>query len=157
MAVLIFGGFTAALAPPVLVAAAGPVERRQPFLALVYLMAARYQLPPRLLDAVIRTESGYRPEAVSPKGAVGLMQLMPATARRYDVTNRFDPVQNVEAGTRYLRDLLLEFDLVSALAAYNAGEGAVRRYGGVPPYPETQRFVGVVLLRYVGSGEPPGS
>ena len=98
-------------------------SRRQPLLGLVYSAAARYGVDPRLLDAVIQTESAYRTDVTSSAGAVGLMQLMPGTAHRYGVTTRFDPVQNVIGGTRYLRDLLLEFDLVSALAAYNAGEG----------------------------------
>ena len=134
---------------PVLV---DPVPRRARFVRLVYVMAARSALDPRLVDAVIRTESGYRPHVVSSAGAVGLMQLMPGTARRYGVRNRYDPVQNVSGGTRYLADLLAEFELVDALAAYNAGEGTVRRYGGVPPYAETRRFVGRVLLRYLGTG-----
>ena len=123
-------------------------SRRQPLLGLVYSAAARYGVDPRLLDAVIQTESGYRTDVTSSAGAVGLMQLMPGTARRYGVTTRFDPVQNVIAGTRYLRDLLREFDMVSALAAYNAGEGAVRRHQGVPPYPETRAYVRRVLDRY---------
>lgn len=143
----------AVLFAPVPVAAAGddpedPVVRRQPFLRLLHAVSRRHRVDPRLVDAIIRTESSYRPGAVSPAGAVGLMQLMPATARRYGVRNRFDPVQNVWGGTAYLADLLAEFDLVEAVAAYNAGEGAVRRYGGVPPYVETRRFVARVLGRY---------
>ena len=129
-----------------------PVPRRRPFLRLVYVMSDRNGVDPRLVDAIIRTESSYRPEAVSRAGAVGLMQLMPGTARRYGVRNRYDPVQNVFGGTAYLADLLHEFDLVEALAAYNAGEGNVRRYGGVPPFAETRAFVGRVLLRYLGTG-----
>lgn len=104
-----------------------------------------------LLHAVIRAESAYNPKAVSPKGAAGLMQLMPATARRYGVADRFDPDQNVLGGALYLRDLLARFDgqLELALAAYNAGEGAVQKYGGrVPPYAETQRYVPQVMHNY---------
>ena len=125
-------------------------SRRLLYLPLVYTMASRSGLDPFLVDAVIRTESAYRVNAISRAGAVGLMQLMPGTARRYGVHNRFDPVQNVYGGTRYLADLLREFGVVEALAAYNAGEGTVRRYGGIPPYDETQRFVTRVLSRYVG-------
>ncbi len=100
-------------------------------------------LEPALIYAVVQAESAFDPNAVSPKGAVGLMQLMPATARRYGVENRRDPVQNLHGGARYLRDLLMEFrDLRLALAAYNAGENAVRKYGNsVPPYAETQQYV----------------
>ncbi|MGL6080624.1 lytic transglycosylase domain-containing protein [Methyloversatilis discipulorum] len=104
-----------------------------------------------LLHAVIRAESAYNPKAVSPKGAAGLMQLMPATARRYGVADRFDPDQNVLGGALYLRDLLARFDgqLELALAAYNAGEGAVQKYGGrIPPYAETQRYVPQVMHNY---------
>ena len=128
------------------------VPRRGPYLALVRYMSFAYGVEVRLVDAVIRTESSYRVHAVSPAGAAGLMQLMPGTARRYGVSNRFDPVQNVRGGVAYLRDLLNEFSLVNAIAAYNAGEAAVRRYGGVPPYTETRQFVGRVLLRYAGTG-----
>ena len=130
----------------------GPEARRRPYVRLVYVMSARHGLDPRLVDAIIRTESSYRPHAVSRAGAVGLMQLMPATARRYGVRNRYDPIQNVYGGTAYLADLLRQFDLVRAIAAYNAGEGNVLRYGGVPPFAETRAFVGRVLLRYLGTG-----
>lgn len=104
-----------------------------------------------LLHAVIRAESAYNARAVSPKGAAGLMQLMPDTARRYGVTDRFDPDQNVLAGAYYLRDLLAMFDgrVELALAAYNAGEGAVQKHGGrIPPYGETRRYVPRVLHNY---------
>ncbi|WP_018410431.1 lytic transglycosylase domain-containing protein [Methyloversatilis thermotolerans] len=104
-----------------------------------------------LLHAVIRAESAYNPNALSPKGAAGLMQLMPATARRYGVTDRFDPDQNVLGGALYLRDLLARFngELELALAAYNAGEGAVQKYGNqIPPYDETRRYVPRVLHNY---------
>lgn len=106
---------------------------------------------PELLHAVISVESGHNTRAVSPKGAAGLMQLMPDTARRYGVTDRFDPDQNVMGGALYLRDLMLRFDnrLELVLAAYNAGEGAVERFGRViPPYAETRRYVPKVIERY---------
>ena len=100
-------------------------------------------LSPDLLKAVALVESGFDPHAVSPKGAQGLMQLMPATARQYGVSDAFDPLDNLRAGSRHLRSLLDEFggDVTLALAAYNAGSGAVRRYGGVPAFRETQDYV----------------
>ncbi|MDP3873578.1 MAG: lytic transglycosylase domain-containing protein [Pseudomonadota bacterium] len=104
-----------------------------------------------LLNAVVAVESAYNPKAVSPKGAAGLMQLMPDTARRYGVTDRFDPDQNLLGGALYLRDLIARFDnqLELALAAYNAGEGAVERHGRrVPPFAETRRYVPKVLDHY---------
>jgi soluble lytic murein transglycosylase-like protein len=107
-------------------------------------IARRHGVDPLLVRAVIRVESNFDPRAVSPKGAAGLMQLMPETAMRYGVENRFDPTQNVDGGVRYLRDLMAMFDgnLSLALAAYNAGEGAVIKYGRrIPPYPETQQYV----------------
>jgi len=115
--------------------------------------ASRHGLDPLLVHAVVRVESGYDARAVSPKGAAGLMQLMPATARRYDVADRFDPAANVEGGVRYLRDLFALFggDRRLALAAYNAGEGAVLRHGRrIPPYPESQAYVKRVEAIYAG-------
>jgi len=109
----------------------------------VQSVAKALSLDPALIEAVIQAESAFNPHAVSHKGAVGLMQLMPETAARYGVYDRRDPTQNIIGGARYLRDLLDEFrDLPLALAAYNAGEGAVRRYGNsIPPYQETQTYV----------------
>ena len=105
--------------------------------------ADKYGLPRRLVRSVISRESDFQPQAVSPKGAIGLMQLMPATAEALGAYPR-DPAQNVDAGTRYLRDLLEKYDggLWHALAAYNAGPGAVDKYQGVPPYRETVNYVG---------------
>jgi soluble lytic murein transglycosylase-like protein len=117
------------------------------FTAIIAAAAQRYRLDPRLLHAVITVESNFRYRARSAKGAMGLMQLMPATARQYDVANPYDPKGNIDAGARHLRMLLDRFDLSQALAAYNAGEGAVRRFGGVPPYPETRAYVSRVLRR----------
>lgn len=109
-------------------------------------------LPEALIDAVIRTESGYRPRAVSRTGAVGLMQLMPGTARALGVSDAFDPRQNILGGARYLRRMYDRFgSLELAVAAYNAGPAAVSRHAGVPPYRETQRYVKVVLDRFRSS------
>lgn len=124
------------------------------------IMAAsrRYQVPPALIDAVIRTESGYRPQAVSRTGAKGLMQLMPRTAAAMGVRDAFDPAQNIMGGTRYLARLLKKFkSLRLAVAAYNAGPGNVRKYKGVPPFKETRRYVKTVMLRYQHSklGDAP--
>lgn len=123
---------------------------RRKFTPLIDSMARKYRLDSALIHAVVTTESGYDPHAESHMGAVGLMQLMPATARRYGVHDRRNPTQNMRGGIRYLRDLLLQFRSVSlALAAYNAGENAVIRYGNqIPPYPETQRYVVKVLRHY---------
>ena len=105
----------------------------------------------KLVHAVIRAESGYNENAISSRGAVGLMQLIPATALRYGVTNSYDPTENISGGTRYLRDLLKMFNgnIELALAGYNAGENAVIRAGNrIPPYPETMAYVPKVLSFY---------
>jgi soluble lytic murein transglycosylase-like protein len=115
------------------------------FDAIIERASSRHGLPARLVKAIIQVESSYDPRARSPKGARGLMQLMPATAREYRARNAFDPAANIEAGTRYLKKLLGRFDLPLALAAYNAGEAAVLKYGGIPPFPETQDYVAKVL------------
>ena len=121
--------------------------------------AERNKVDPALVKAVISTESGWNPRAVSHKGAVGLMQLEPSTAQRYGVNNSFDPAQNVEGGTKYLRSLLDRYngDLTKSLAAYNAGERTVDVNGGVPAIPETQRYVRKVTDAYFqpGSGRNP--
>ncbi len=103
-----------------------------------------------LIRAIIHAESAYQPDAQSPKGAQGLMQLMPATQKQLKVSDPFDPASNIEGGTRYLADLLLEFkgDISLAAAAYNAGPNAVRKYGGVPPYDETREYVRRVEILY---------
>ena len=120
---------------------------------LLHDAAVRTGLPPALVESVARVESNLQPEAVSPKGALGVMQLMPATAQALAADPR-DPVQNIDAGARLLRELLIKYDgdVVKALAAYNAGESAVDRYGGTPPYRETRDYVGKVIRAYVQAG-----
>jgi soluble lytic murein transglycosylase-like protein len=112
-------------------------------------IARQNQLSPQLIHSVIQVESNYDPYAVSPKGALGLMQLIPSTARRFGVSDVFDPADNIQGGARYLKYLLELYkgDNTRALAAYNAGEGAVSRYGGVPPFPETRNYVTRVRKR----------
>ena len=109
--------------------------------------SGRYRLDPDLVNSVIKAESGFNARAVSPKGAQGLMQLMPGTASKLGVPNAFDPQANVEGGTKYLRELLerYNFDLIKALAAYNAGPQRVEQFGGVPPYYETRAYVARVV------------
>ena len=121
---------------------------KQKYADLIAKAAAKHQINPKLLHAVIQAESAYNPHAISTAGAVGLMQLMPDTARRYGVTDRNDAEQNIDGGTRYLKDLLTMFNanLELAVACYNAGEGAVIKYNHtIPPYPETQNYVQQVL------------
>ena len=114
--------------------------------------AKQHAVDPLLVHSVIQAESNYDPFAVSPKGAQGMMQLMPATARRFGVKNSFDFADNIEGGVRYLRYLMDLFqDEKLAVAAYNAGEQAVMRYGGVPPYPETKSYVRTVTGSYAGA------
>ncbi len=125
---------------------------------LITNAAVRHGLPPEFVHSVVRAESGYRTDAVSPKGARGLMQLMPATARWLGV-DPDNPAENAEAGVRYLRELLLRYrddpwQVRKALAAYNAGPGAVERYRGIPPYPETSRYIERVLRLYRNQSLP---
>lgn len=112
--------------------------------------SATYHLDPDLVNSVIHAESGYNSHAISPKGARGLMQLMPGTANRLGVNDAFDPQANVTGGSRYLRELLerYHFDLVKALAAYNAGPQRVEQYRGVPPFRETRAYVARVVHEY---------
>ena len=116
-----------------------------PYGEIIDKMAAEQGVPVKLVRAVIQVESAYQPRARSRKGAMGLMQLMPETARQYGVSNPYDPVSNIEAGIKHLKSLTERLPLALALAAYNAGEAAVARFRGVPPYPETQAYVGRIL------------
>lgn len=142
-----------------------PATTSQPYAAEIAAAARQAGVDADLVHAVIAVESGYRADAVSPRGAIGLMQLMPATARRFGADDPRDPQANLQAGTRYLRFLLDRFPARTdlALAAYNAGEGAVARHGGIPPYPETRAYVPAVLARLArlqgqtpGTGKPQG-
>jgi soluble lytic murein transglycosylase-like protein len=134
---------------------AEPASEIQPKLTpqeLVTRAAVQAGLPPAIVHSVAKAESAYQPNAVSPKGAIGLMQLMPATAAELNA-DPHDPAQNAEAGARYLRDLLLKYEndphqVSKAVAAYNAGPGAVDRYNGIPPYRETVDYVNRVLKEY---------
>jgi soluble lytic murein transglycosylase-like protein len=126
---------------------ADEVLAARPFADLISTVAAAHDVDVRLVHAVIEQESNYEARARSKKGARGLMQLMPATARQYGVRNSFDPKTNLDAGVRHLKSLMSRLDLPMALAAYNAGEGTVQRYGGLPPYPETLVYVRNILRR----------
>ncbi len=117
---------------------------------IIFHAGEREGVDPRFIHAVIQQESKYKPDATSPVGARGLMQLMPATAKRFDCTDLRDEACNVEAGTKYLAWLLKRFngDVKLALAGYNAGEGSVDKYQGIPPYPETQNYVNKIVANY---------
>jgi hypothetical protein len=139
---------------PVIERAAGSAQgsalRQDPrYDGLITSVSARHGVDVQVVRAIIQVESDYRARARSSKGAMGLMQLMPATARQYRVADPYDPPANIEAGVRHLRSLLDRFPLTWALAAYNAGEGAVERFQGIPPYRETREYVRQVL-RLIG-------
>jgi membrane-bound lytic murein transglycosylase MltF len=127
--------------------AGAAAHNSQPMNEVINAVSSRHHLDPDLINSVIHAESGFNPRAVSSKGAQGLMQLMPQTAQKLGVADAFDPDANVEGGTRYLRELLerYNFDLIKALAAYNAGPQRVEQYHGVPPYHETQAYVARIV------------
>ena len=118
---------------------------------IVSRVAKKYEVDERLINAVIKQESGFNPKATSHCGAMGLMQLMPATAKGLGVKDAYNPLQNIEGGVKYLSNLLKKYNgnTVLALAAYNAGSGAVDKYNGVPPYKETQNYVKNILANYL--------
>ena len=123
---------------------------QSPYGQIIYDIAIRHAINPHLVAALIHVESAFNARAVSPKGAYGLMQLLPETARRFGLNKKkdlFDPRKNLEAGVRYLKWLTTRFDgdAQKILAAYNAGEGAVQRFGGIPPYQETQNYVSKIF------------
>jgi len=117
----------------------------QPYSEIIEKIAAEHGVDAKLVKALIQVESAFQPNAKSPKGAMGLMQLMPRTARQYALADPFDARANIEAGIRHLKSLLDRFPVKLALAAYNAGESAVQRFGGVPPYAETRAYVTRIL------------
>ena len=131
----------ASFAPVALALVPEAVLAARPYAELISTIAATHKLDARLVHAVIEQESNYQARARSNKGAKGLMQLMPDTARQYGVRNSYDPKANLEAGVRHLKDLLSRLELPLALAAYNAGEATIKRYGGVPPFRETKNYV----------------
>jgi soluble lytic murein transglycosylase-like protein len=145
----------AVVAAPAIKLALVPYEvlAARPYADLISAVAAANKVDARLVHAVIEQESNYVARARSKKGARGLMQLMPETARQYGVRNSYDPKANLEAGVRHLKDLMSRLDLPLALAAYNAGEATIKRYGGLPPYAETQNYVRSILRRV---GAPAG-
>jgi soluble lytic murein transglycosylase-like protein len=151
---LALGLLTFVAALEVGLAAGGAVRSARPYQHLIEQVAEEHAVEPALLSALVEVESARRADAVSPKGARGLGQLMPATAERFGVADPHDPEDNLRGSAQYLRWLLERYggDVRLALAAYNAGEGTVDRYGGVPPFPETRQYVRRVLQRVRGHG-----
>lgn len=133
----------------------GDVMRRGAISDIVRNYAARHHVPPALINAVIEVESSFNPRAVSPRGAMGLMQLMPDVAASLGVEDPFEPEENIRGGVAHLRRLLDKYggDYARALAAYNAGEGAVDRSGGIPDFPETRNYVNRVMRAYLRNSE----
>lgn len=121
------------------------ILKSTPYGDIIVAVSKAHGVDPMLVRALIQVESGYRPRARSPKGAMGLMQLMPSTARAYKVQNPYEPKANIEAGIKHLKGLIDRLGVELALAAYNAGEGAVKKFKGIPPYRETRNYVSKIL------------
>jgi soluble lytic murein transglycosylase-like protein len=144
---LVGGGMVLAFLAGMAAQAAVDTDKRHRYGDIVRTAAEKHGLDEDLIHSIIQAESGYDPSVVSPKGAVGLMQLIPETAAKYGAQNIFDPADNIDAGARYLKDLMALYpnDLRSVLAAYNAGPDAIKKHNGIPPYPETKRYIRKVL------------
>ena len=117
---------------------------------IIETAAIKYNVPTDLVHSIIHAESNYNSQAISPKGAIGLMQLMPETAKEYGVKNLYDPKENIEGGVKYLKDLIKLYDKKTnlVLAAYNAGQEAIKKYKGIPPYPETKNYIEKVMASF---------
>jgi soluble lytic murein transglycosylase-like protein len=140
----------AALSAPLPGAAGALQELKQQYDPIIQACARQYYVPAELIHSIIRAESAYDSTAISPKGAVGLMQLMPETASQYGVSNSFDPAENIKGGVKYLKDLIKLFNgnTAKVLAAYNAGQEALKKFKGIPPYQETREYIRRVMASY---------
>jgi soluble lytic murein transglycosylase-like protein len=140
----------AAFSVPLPGAAGRRQELKQQYDPIIQACARQFSVPADLIHSIIRAESAYDSGAVSPKGAVGLMQLMPETATQYAVTDRFDPAENIRGGVKYLKDLckLFNGNTAKVLAAYNAGQEALKKFNGIPPYAETREYIRRVMVSY---------
>lgn len=126
------------------------VSQKKRYDPIINVVGRKYSVPAELIHSIIKAESNYNGGAVSPKGAVGLMQLMPDTAKAYGVPDSFDPVENIEGGVKFLKDLISLYGgkTKMVLAAYNAGQEAVKKFNGIPPYPETRNYINRVMASY---------
>jgi soluble lytic murein transglycosylase-like protein len=154
------GLFLAGSSAPLSGGAKGAQELKQQYDPIVQSCARQFNVPADLIHSIIRAESGYDSRAVSVKGAAGLMQLMPETATQYGVSDRFDPADNIKGGVKYLKDMIKLFngDTAKVLAAYNAGQEALNKFNGIPPYAETREYIRRVMAAYskpyISSGMP---
>jgi soluble lytic murein transglycosylase-like protein len=140
----------AAFSVPLPGAARARQELKQQYDPIIQACARQFKVPADLIHSIIRAESDYDSGAISPKGAVGLMQLMPETATQYEVADRFDPAENIKGGVKYLKDLckLFNGNTAKVLAAYNAGQEALKKFNGIPPYAETKEYIRRVMASY---------